>query len=202
MRSAGYRGDNLTPVLVIIVLCFVVYLATIAGKFFNYDLIPLLGLQPVTFLLKPWTIVTSLFVHGGIWHILANMLTLFFFGRFLVGLVGTRTFFVIYFLGGIVGNLFFMVLALIGFLTSPYSIVIGASGAVFALGGTLAVLTPKLRVIVFPIPVPMPLWVAVIGGFVIMSFFPGIAWQGHLGGLATGLVAGAILRNRIRVLPY
>jgi membrane associated rhomboid family serine protease len=198
MRSAGHRGDDLTPVLVIIVLCFVVYLAAKAGdRFLGYNLRMLMALQPATFFQKPWTIVTSLFAHRDIWHLLFNMLTLFFFGRFLNGLVGARSFYIIYFLGGIMGNVFFM------FLTWPNGPpVIGASGAVFALGGTLAVLTPKLKVIMFPIPIPMPLWVAVIGGFVIMSFLPGIAWQGHLGGLATGLIAGAILRKRIRVIPY
>ena len=149
MRSAGYRGDSLTPVLVIIVLCFIVYLATEAGdRFLGYNLIGLLGLQPITFFQKPWTIITAIFVHGGFWHVAFNMLTLFFFGRFLVGLVGTRSFYIIYFLGGIVGNIFFMVLAFLGLFTSPYSTVIGASGAVFALGGVLTALTPKLKVII------------------------------------------------------
>src|SRR4030042_4853405 len=192
------RGDSLAPVLAIIILCFLVYIATIVGGFLDYDLIPLLGLQTASFLAEPWTIVTNLFVHGSIWHLLFNMITLYFFGTFLVRLVGTRTFLVIYFLGGIVGNIFFMLFAFIGFLTSPFSIVIGASGAIFALGGTLAVLTPKLRVFVFPIPAPMTLWVAVIGGFVIISFVGGIAWQGHLGGLVAGLIAGLILRRGIR----
>jgi len=45
------------------------------------------------------------------------------------------------------------------------------------------------------------LWVAVIGGFVIVSFTGGVAWQGHLGGLVTGLVAGLLLRKSIRT-PY
>jgi membrane associated rhomboid family serine protease len=174
-----------------------VYIANIVGGFLDYDLIPLLGLQTVSFLAKPWTIVTNLFVHGSIWHLLFNMITLYFFGTFLVRLVGTRAFLITYFVGGIVGNIFFMFFALIGFLTSPFAIVIGASGAIFALGGALAVLTPRLRVYVFPIPAPMPLWVAVIGGFVILSFVGGIAWQGHLGGLVAGLVAGLILRRGV-----
>ncbi len=198
MSRTGYRGDELTPILALMILNFLVFLATIAGDKFGHNLLPILGLQPVTLLLKPWTIVTNLFVHYDIWHLLANMLTLFFFGRFLNGLVGTRVFLMIYFLGGLVGNILFVLFAFLGFLTSPVSTVIGASGAVFALGGALAILTPKLRVIMFPIPVPMPLWVAVIGGFFVMSLFPGIAWQGHLGGLVTGLVAGSILRNRVR----
>jgi membrane associated rhomboid family serine protease len=201
MRDRSYRGDSIAPVLAIIILCFVVYIAAILPRFLdflNYDLVHLFGLQPATFIQAPWTIVTSLFVHGSIWHLIFNMLTFYFFGTFLLRLIGTRTFLLIYFLGGIVGNIFFMLFAFIGFLTSPFSIVIGASGAIFALGGALAVLTPRLRVFVFPIPAPMPLWVAVIGGFVIVSFVGGIARQGHLGGIVAGLIAGLILRRGVR----
>jgi len=192
------RSDNIAPVLGIIIVCFLVYIATIVAGIMGHDLIPVLGLQTASFLERPWTIVTNLFMHGSIWHILFNMITLYFFGTFLIRLVGTRDFFIIYFLGGIAGNIVFMLFAYFNFLTSPYSIVIGASGAIFALGGALAVLTPRLRVFVFPIPVPMPLWVAVIGGFVILGFVGGVAWQGHLGGLVFGLLAGLVLRRRIR----
>jgi len=198
MSYRSSRSDNIAPVLALIILCFLVYIATVVAGILGHDLIPLLGLQTASFLSQPWTIVTNLFVHGSIWHLLFNMITLYFFGTFLLRLVGTRTFLVIYFLGGIAGNIFFMLFAFIGFLTSPFSIVIGASGAIFALGGALAVLTPKLRVFVFPIPAPMPLWAAVIGGFVIVSFVGGIAWQGHLGGIVTGLIAGLILRRGVR----
>jgi membrane associated rhomboid family serine protease len=201
MSYRGYRSDNVAPVLAIIILCFLVYIATILPSFLdslNYNIVQLLGLQPASFIQHPWTIVTNLFVHGSIWHLIFNMLTLYFFGTFLLRLAGARTFLIIYFLGGIVGNIFFMLFAFFWLLTSPFSIVIGASGAIFALGGTLTVLMPKLRVFVFPIPVPMPLWVAVIGGFVILSFVGGVAWQGHLGGLVTGLLAGFVLRNRLR----
>jgi membrane associated rhomboid family serine protease len=192
------RSDNIAPVLAIIILCFLVFIATKVAEMMGHDIVPLLGLQTASFLERPWTIVTNLFMHGSIWHILFNMITLYFFGTFLIRLVGTRDFLIIYFLGGIVGNIFFMLFAYFYFLTSPYSIVIGASGAVFALGGALALLTPRLRVFVFPIPVPMPLWVAVIGGFVILVFVGGVAWQGHLGGLVFGLLAGLVLRRRVR----
>src|SRR4030065_581858 len=134
------RGDSLAPVLAIIILCFLVYIATIVGGFLDYDLIPLLGLQTASFLAEPWTIVTNLFVHGSIWHLLFNMITLYFFGTFLVRLVGTRAFLITYFLGGIVGNIFFMLFAILmdSIFMDPrllYAIVIGASGAIFALGG-------------------------------------------------------------------
>ena len=206
MSYSRYRSDNIVPVLAIIILCFLVFIATEAGRrFFDYNLVALLGLQTATFLHEPWTIVTNqpwtivtnLFVHGDIWHILFNMITLYFFGTFLIRLVGTRDFLIIYFLGGIMGNIFFMLFASLVDQRYLDISVIGASGAIFALGGALAVLTPRLRVFVFPIPVPMPLWAAVIGGFVILGFVGGIAWQGHLGGLVFGLLAGLVLRRRV-----
>jgi membrane associated rhomboid family serine protease len=192
MSYRSYRGDNIAPILAIIILCFLVYIATIVAGILGHDLIPLLGLRTASFLAQPWTIVTNLFVHGSIWHLVFNMLTFYFFGSFLSRLVGTRAFLIIYFFGGILGNVFFMLLG------SPFAIVIGASGAIFALGGALAVLTPRLRVYVFPIPAPIPLWAAVLGGFLIMSFVPGVAWQGHLGGLVFGLIAGLVLRRGVR----
>jgi len=188
MRYSSYRGYSLTPIWVIMTISLAVFLAIII----NHQVILFLGFQAAGFLERPWTIVTNLFTHSGLWHLLANMLTLYFFGSYLIRLIGTRNFLIIYFLGGILGNVFFMLLA------SPFSIAIGASGAIFALGGVLTILTPRLRVFVFPIPVPLPLWAAIIGGFLILSFFPGIAWQGHLGGLVFGLMAGLFLRRRIR----
>jgi len=186
MTYKRYQGFKLTPIWVLIALNFLLFIATAIAP----ELILRLGLQPASFLQRPWTIVTSLFIHSGLWHIIANMLTLYFFGTYLSRLVGGSKLLIAYFCGGIVGNVLFILLA------PPLSRVIGASGAVFALGGALAVMRPKLRVFVFPLPVPIPLWAAVIGGFLIISFFPDIAWQAHLGGLVSGLIAGYFFRKR------
>jgi membrane associated rhomboid family serine protease len=51
---------------------------------------------------------------------------------------------------------------------------------------------------IFPIPVPVPLWAAVIGGFLVVSFLPGVAWQAHLGGIIFGLIAGYVIKRRGR----
>ncbi|MDH5696276.1 MAG: rhomboid family intramembrane serine protease [Dehalococcoidia bacterium] len=188
MAYRSYRGFRLNVIWLLIGVNLLLFIATLVEQ----DLIWLLGLQPATFLGRPWTLVTNLFVHGGIGHILANMLTLYFFGSYLARLIGVRNFLIIYFCGGILGNIFYILLA------SPFSIAVGASGAIFALGGTLTVMRPRLRVFIFPIPVPLPLWVAVIGGFLILSLFPHVAWQAHLGGLVLGLIAGYFLRKRAR----
>jgi len=133
-----------------------------------------------------------MFVHAGFWHLFANMLTLFFFGSYLARLVGSGKFLFVYFAGGILGNILFILLA------PSLAVAVGASGAVFALGGVLTVMRPKLPVVIFPIPIPIPLWIAVIGGFLILSFLPFIAWQAHLGGLVLGLIAGLVFRKRGR----
>ena len=189
MAYKRYQGFKLTTIWVLIALNFLLFIATAIAP----ELISFLGLQPESFLQRPWTIVTSLFIHNGLWHVIANMLAFYFFGTYLSRLVGGTKLLIGYFCGGAVGSVLFILLA------PPYSIAIGASGAVFALGGALTVMRPKLRVFVFPIPVPLPLWVAVIGGFFIISFFPHIAWQAHLGGLAFGLIAGYFFRKRERL---
>jgi membrane associated rhomboid family serine protease len=184
----AYRSSRPTAVWLIIGINLLLFIATLI----NRDLVFYLGFQPAGFLARPWTIVTNLFIHSGLWHIFANMITLYFFGSFLCRLIGVKRFLLVYFVGGIVGNIFFFLLP-----PSPLSIAIGASGAVFALAGVLVVMMPKLRVLLYFI-VPLPLWVVVLVFFVIWSFLPGIAWQAHLGGLVSGLVAGYIFRKRAR----
>jgi len=183
------RRSDLTPIWVLIGINLLLFIVTLVVP----TLILFLGLIPAGILDRPWTIITSVFLHGSIGHILANMITLYFLGRYLCALLGERKFLTVFFIGGILGNVLYLLLG------PPLSIAIGASGAVFALGGVLAVMRPRLRVFVFPIPVPLPLWAAVIGGFLIISFFPNVAWQAHLGGLAFGLTIGYFFRKRERI---
>jgi membrane associated rhomboid family serine protease len=194
--SGGSAGSFLmNPVFIIILLNIIVYIGTII----NADKIALnFGLIPAEFTQHPWTIITNMFVHVGFWHIFGNMLVLFFFGRVVHKLVGTGWFLLIYFIGGIAGN------ALYIWLGEPVSLAIGASGAVFALTGTLVVMMPKMKVYIWGI-LPMPLWAYAIifmGLWSIPNFIPGIAWQGHLGGLVVGLIAGFFFRRRTRFIYY
>ena len=191
MSHRSYSRHITSSVLVLIAVNVILYIATLADP----DLIYRLGLQPSTWMERPWTLLTNLFIHGGLWHLAANMITLFFFGRYLSMMVGEAKFLIVYFLGGIIGNFFFILLG------PSNTLVIGASGAVFAVGGAFTLLAPKMKVFVFPIPVPLPLWVAVIGGFIILSFLPFVAWEAHLGGLLVGLAAGFFFKKRQRNMP-
>ena len=193
----GYPTNGISPILVIIVANLFIYvLIFILGKIslpLTEKIFLSLALpMPEYFWAQPWTIVTSMFLHTRFWHIFANMITLYFFGTAFNRLVGEKRFLLVYFSGGIIGNIFLLLLA--GF--APYSVALGASGAVFALAGGLVMMRPKLPVIIFPIPIPVPLWVAVMGGFLLLSFMPSVAWQAHLGGLTVGLIAGYISRRR------
>ncbi len=190
-RFTGFSGAfGLNPVLVLIVINFVFYIATLI----NGDIIGKLGLVPLLFAERPWTILTAMFLHQGFWHLFGNMLTLFFFGTFLVRLVGNNWFLLLYFVGGLVGNAIYI------WLGEPLSLVVGASGAVYAIAGALVVMMPRLPVRLYFV-IPVPLWVVVLVFFVLWSIpgvIPGIAWQAHLGGLAIGLIAGFFFRRRIR----
>jgi len=192
MRYRSYSDFHVNSVWIIMALNIAIFLATLVAS----KLFALLGLQPASFLRSPWTIVTNMFVHGSFWHIIANMLALYFFGTYLSRLVGERMFLLTYFGGGVLGNILFI------FLAPSLSIGIGASGAIYSLGGALMVMRPSLKVYAFPIPVPIPLWAAVIGGFLLVSFLPHVAWQAHLGGLVFGLIAGYLFRKRERRYSY
>jgi len=182
------QGFRLGPIGFLIIINIILFITTSIKRDLLFDL----GLVPMLFLERPWTIVTSMFVHASFWHIFANMFTLYFFGSNLIQLIGERNFWIVYFIGGIVGNILYILFGL------PLSVAVGASGAVFAVGGALAVLRPRLKVFIIPIPVPIPLWVAVIGGCLVISFFPHVAWQAHLGGLVFGLVTAYFFWRRQR----
>jgi len=182
------QGFSLGPIGFLIIINIILFITTSIKRDLLFDL----GLVPILFLERPWTIVTSMFVHASFWHVFANMFTLYFFGSNLIQLIGERNFWIVYFIGGIAGNILYILLG------PSVSVAVGASGAVFAVGGALAVLRPRLRVFIIPIPVPLPLWVAVIGGCLVISFFPHVAWQAHLGGLVFGLVTAYFFWRRQR----
>lgn len=183
----------MTPIWILLAVNFLFYVAYMIQD----DLIlRTFGFQPNQFLNEPWTIVTNMFVHAGIWHILFNMLMLYFFGSYLLGLLGEVKFLIVYFAGGLLGNILFFLLA------PEYAIAVGASGALFAVMGAMAVMRPRLKVLIwFLVPVDLWVLVVVIGALIIPTQIVGssnIAWQAHVGGLVLGLAAGLYFRKKER----
>jgi len=150
---------------------------------------------------KLWTLLTSMFLHspGFLMHIVFNMITLMFLGNFVEKLIGKKRFLRLYFGGGLVAGLFFVISAILvpGNLNIP---ALGASGAIFALGGLLAVLTPRLPVLVFFV-IPLPMWAAMsflmfgMWGLSASAGWP-IANSAHLGGLLVGVGYGFYLKRK------
>ena len=187
MRFRDPRSISLTPLWVLIAVNILLFIATsIRPEAANS-----LAVSRSTIASQPWTIVSAMFTHANIFHIVFNMLALYFYGMYVLALVGEARFFIVYFLGGIIGNALFLLLS------GPYAAAVGASGAVFALGGLLVVLVPRMKVMIFPIPVQIDLWIAIII-FAVISLSPGVAWQAHFGGLATGLAAGYFFKMQAR----
>ena len=180
-------GHILNAVEVLISANVVVFILTITFP----EMMRYLALQPAAIFGQPWTIITSMFVHSraDFNHILFNMIALFFFGRYLEGILGEKDFLRVYFAGGLVSGIVCLITAFTG-ITDPNMYIVGASGAIFAVGATLAILRPHLKVILFPIPIQVPLYIVVFGIWVVMSFDPHTAWQGHMGGLIAGVIYG------------
>jgi membrane associated rhomboid family serine protease len=201
-QPRSFESYALNPVVVLIIINFVFYIATLVAAqgrypFGEYTYVTsdkityYLGLIPYYFASRPWTVISAMFIHESFWHIFGNMVTLYFFGAFLFRLIGSNWFLLLYFVGGIVGNLLYVLLG------TPLSLAIGASGAIYAVAGALVVMMPRLTVRLYFL-IPIPLWVVVLVFFVAWSFIPGVAWQAHIGGLAIGLIAGFFFRRRIR----
>jgi len=136
-----------------------------------------------------WQLVTYLFLHGGFMHILMNMLFLWFFGKDLEDIWGTRRFLQFYFFCG-VGAGVIVVLAnyLFG---NPRIPTIGASGAIFGVLLVAAVLWPDRIIIFYIFPIKLKYLVMILGA---IAFFglsepnSGVSQVAHLSGMAFGYV--------------
>ena len=110
---------------------------------------------------KVWQVLTSMFTHLWLPHLIFNMISLFFVGSFLERIIGRKKFLWFYIVSGIFAGVFYSVLSFYLGTTSlgekifvnPNVYSIGASGAIFGLAGLLAVLTPFMKVYLIAGPV-------------------------------------------------
>ena len=155
-----------------------------------------LGLQPAAVFgqFKLWQPITYMFVHGGIGHILFNMLSLWMVGVELERTWGTRFFTQYYFVSGLGAGLTQM---LLGIVPSPfaeqfyYQSTIGASGAVFGLLLAYALYFPhRTFYMYFLFPIQARYFVMILGAITLLLALSGegrgVAHTAHLGGLLAG----------------
>ena len=141
---------------------------------------------------RPWILLTHMFLHANVNHILFNMYTLLLFGPLLEQRIGVKRFLLIYLASGIIA----------GILSSFfYQRALGASAATMGMIGVLITLMPSLRLLLFFV-IPMPLWlVGIVYALldIFGVFFPsGVGNIAHLTGMAIGLAYGLYLKKEKR----
>src|SRR5690606_12869080 len=152
---------------------------------------------------QPWSIFTYMFLHEGIFHILFNMLFLYWFGQLIHQFLGSRKLANLYILGGLAGALFYVLIYNI----SPYfntslnsSLMLGASAGVFAIVVGAATLSPNTTfhlILLGPVKIK---YIAIF--YVILSFANSAGANAggelaHLGGALLGYLYIVQLRKGI-----
>jgi hypothetical protein len=182
------------------VLAFIIFSIVIG---INPDAIKFIAIQPANVLSGyVWTFLTSMFMHGGFFHLFANMVTLFFVGVLIERLLGPKRYVYFYLAAGIFAGLLFVISGiLLPSETNQYAV--GASGAIFGLLGLLMLLTPDLPVYIFFIPIPVKMKYAVPGILVLLWIISAaanvpIGNVAHLGGFLFGIGYGSFLKRKYR----
>lgn len=140
---------------------------------------------------QPWTFVSALFAHFGFWHLLSNLVFLYFAGSTYEKFYGSKKMLHLYLLGGIAGNLT-EILAHLFFPALQGSVfsVVGASGAIMAIFMALAIGQPQLQVQLFGV-IPLRIYMLAIFFFLkdlsAVGTTDSIAHFAHIGGALFGI---------------
>lgn len=211
--SIGQDGNALTMLIAVQLIVFVI-LAFIKVIYFfshgapgldlyNRDILAWVALPANlhTFITRPWTLLTHMFVHDAVWHLIANMLWLWAFGYILQDLAGNKKIFPLFFYGALAGAAVFMLsYNLIPTLREalPEVKALGASAGVMAIAIGTTVLAPGYRI--FPmINGGIPLWIITLIFVVIdLATIPYNNPGGHLAHLA-GAGMGLVFVHQLRL---
>lgn len=153
--------------------------------------------------LQPWSIFTYMFLHEGIFHVLFNMLFLFWFGQLIHQFLGSRKLANLYILGGLAGALFYVVI----YNLSPFfntnldtSLMLGASAGVFAIVVGAATLSPNTTFVLILLGPVKIKYIAIF--YVLLSFANSAGANAggelaHLGGALMGYLYIVQLRKGV-----
>ncbi len=136
----------------------------------------------------PLTLLTSMFIHGGILHLFGNMLYLWIFGNNIEDFLGPLRFILFYLISGLGASLIH-----IAFHPSSQVPMVGASGAIAGVLGAYFLLYPGARVLtlvfiwILPVPAFIILGLWFVAQVVNVGIGGGVAWFAHIGGFLIGL---------------
>lgn len=192
MSMAPDRTDGVTPwvarLLVANLFAFLLQLTVFPGH------PELFGFSPINIGARPWTLLTYTFVHANVLHLAFNLLALYFFGPPVEARLGPRRFLAFYVACGLGGA------ALAGVLSQiiPFTLLVGASGAVLGVAVAFAWYWPDAPVQVFPFPEPFAAkWLVTFTVVIALvlawlsaatGVSDGVSHLAHLGGIGTAFV--------------
>ena len=152
-----------------------------------------------SFFEEPWRIITSMFMHSGIEHLLFNMIFLVVIGIPLETRMGRWRFVSVYVTGGMIGSAVFAIV------DGSSLLAVGASGAISALMGAMIMLYPREKIMFFLGPIltnRFKVWVPILVWFGMQLFLfvfdsgSLTAYSAHLGGFAGGAAVAWMIRPR------
>lgn len=175
--------------VVLILICFLVYGMISISLLYGVNetfILENFGFSGKNLLSKPYILLTSIFIHKDIEHLISNLFVLLFFGIAVENELGYKKMLLIFFLGAFAGDL----LSLLFY--SPNVISIGASAGVFALIGFGMIVRP-LDISIYPpfFVLPLGLLGVLYAIYNVIGFLTGVgnvSYIAHFGGLFTGLV--------------
>lgn len=144
-----------------------------------------------------WRMVTCMFLHYGVVHLLGNMCSLFYIGPYVEMVFGKVKYLLIYLFGGTIGSI-------VAFCVDNYNhqnnLNVGASGAIFALLGAILIIAISKRFTNRPnvIAVIITIVVAIVPSI----FLPNISFSAHIGGLIGGFVVSLIASRKLGTKKY
>ncbi|WP_414837976.1 rhomboid family intramembrane serine protease [Candidatus Nanosalina sp. VS9-1] len=220
-RSTGLGNDILSTLknnytLSIIALTSFSFMLQfiVPGYFNNLVLNPAVGYL-VT---HPWSLLTVMILHAGLFHLMANMITFYFFGSILEKAIGSKEMLKFYIGTGLISSLAYVLMSNIYSLLHGAAFssgigtmtpAVGASGAVVAAVGAVAMLYPQAEVLLyFVIPMKIQTAVKAFGAIEVLNLtsklmgttlpvIGGFASSAHLAGLIIGLIIGKRMRKNV-----
>ena len=208
IKRSFIKGSSLTQLIYInigvfivisfvAIICFLFTNTLIYNTILKFFAVPA-SLQKLT--LKPWTLITYMFLHEDIWHILFNMLWLYWFGTIFLQILDQRKLVAVYLIGGICGAILYIVSFNVfpAFKGDVNSISIGASASVMAIVVAIAAYTPDYSINLLLLGRVKIKYIA-LTIFVLTSFIYFAVNSGgkiaHIGGAVFGYVYAMKLRE-------